>query len=263
MNGNEDPRHGVAAGSGDSYAPLASPGSGGAAFNTTHWSVVLLAVNESSGAAQAALENLCHAYWYPLYVYVRRRGHSPHDAQDLTQSFFVRLLDKNFLSGVDRTKGKFRSFLLAALEHFLANDWRRSQAQKRGGGARFISLDDELVEEQYLQLRAEGISAEKIFERQWAATLLEHVLTQLRVEFVEARKEAFFAELKIFLTGEKRTSSYSELALKLGTSEAALKMAVSRMRRRYSELLRDEIAKTVSGPEQVEEELQALFAALS
>src|SRR5205807_3079994 len=147
----------------------------------------MLAAQDSSPPAQDALAKLCRGYWYPLYVFVRRRGYSPHDAQDLTQGFFERLLDKNYLSGADRTKGKFRSFLLAALEHFLANDWRRSQAQKRGGGAKFISLDDELVEEQYLQLRAEGISAEKIFERQWAATLLEHVLTQLRAEFVEAR----------------------------------------------------------------------------
>src|SRR5437764_912028 len=143
-------------------------------FTTTHWSVISAASEHGSSQAAEALEKLCSTYWYPLYAFVRRRGYEAHDAQDLTQSFFARLLDKGYLSGVDRTKGKFRSFLLAALEHFLANDWRRSQAQKRGGGAKFISLDDELVEEQYLQLRAEGISAEKIFERQWAATLLEH-----------------------------------------------------------------------------------------
>ena len=223
----------------------------------------MLAATESSRAAEIALENLCRVYWYPLYVYVRRRGYSPHDAQDLTQSFFARLLDKKYLAAVDRTKGKFRSFLLAALEHFLANDWRRSQAQKRGGGAKLISLDDESVEEQYLQLRADGFSAEKVFERQWAATLLEQVLAQLRAEFIAAKKDALFEELKIFLTGEKRTNSYHELAAKLSSTEAALKMAVSRMRHRYKELLRAEIAKTVSGPEHVDDELQALFAALS
>ena len=223
---------------------------------------MLEAAKDSSAPAEDALEKLCRAYWYPLYVYVRRRGYPPHDAQDLTQSFFERLLGKKYLSGVDRNKGKFRSFLLAALEHFLANDWRRSQAQKRGGGVNFISLDDDSLEGQYLQLAA-ALPPGKLYERQWAATLLEQVLAQLRAEFVAADKEALFQELKIFLTGEKRTIAYAELGARLGTTEAALKMAVNRMRHRYGELLREEIAKTVSSPEEIEEELRALFAALS
>src|ERR1041385_1701798 len=232
-------------------------------FNTTHWSVVALAAQEASAPAQDALEKLCRAYWQPLYVFVRRRGYSPHDAQDLTQSFFERLLDKNYLSGADRTKGKFRSFLLAALEHFLANDWRRRRAQKRGGGAKFVSLDDDSIEEQYLQLAATVDSAEKIFERQWAATVLNQVLVQLRAEFTAAGKEILFQRIKVFLTGEKQSSTYAELALTSGMTEAALKMAVSRLRRRYRELLQDEITKTVSSPAQVDEELRALFAAVS
>ncbi len=163
---------------------------------------------------------------------------------------------------MDRRKGKFRSFLLAALEHFLANEWRRANAEKRGGKFTFLSLDD-TAEQQYLQAPALGISSEKFFEQQWAITLLEQAVTKLRAEFVTASKAASFEELKIFLTGEKRTISYAELALKLDTTEAALKMAVSRMRQRYGELLRAEIANTVATPEDVDEELRALFSALS
>jgi RNA polymerase sigma-70 factor (ECF subfamily) len=164
---------------------------------------------------------------------------------------------------VDRRKGKFRSFLLAALDHFLANEWRRAKTQKRGGGVTFLSLDDETAEHQYLQEPAADLSAERLFERRWAMTLLEQVLARLRQEFVVAGKEVSFEELKVFLTGEKRAAPYAELGLKLGTTEAALKMSVSRMRQRYGEILREEIAATVATPEDVEEELRALFAALS
>ncbi len=209
------------------------------------------------------MAQLCRTYWYPLYVYVRRKGYNVHDAQDLTQEFFARLLGKDYLRAVDRTKGKFRSFLLAALEHFLANEWRNARAQKRGGQFSFISLDDTAAEQQYLQVSASNLSPEKLFEQQWATTLLEQVLVRLREEFVGASKEALFEELKVYLTGEKRAVSYAELALKLGTTDGALKMAVSRMRQRYGELLRAEIRNTVSSPEAVDEELRALFAALS
>jgi RNA polymerase sigma-70 factor (ECF subfamily) len=236
---------------------------GSASFNSTHWSVVLAASHEGSAQCSEALEQLCRAYWYPLYTFVRRRGYQAEEAQDLTQSFFARLLDKNYLRAVDRSKGKFRSFLLAALEHFLANEWRRACARKRGGGAMFISFDDDSAEQQYLQFAAANLSPAEVFEQQWATALLERVLSRLRAEFAAAGKEQPFEDLKIFLTGEKRRESYSELAPKLGTSEAALKMAVSRMRHRYAELLREEIANTVSRPDEVEEELRALFAALS
>ncbi len=237
-------------------------GAESAQFTTTHWSVVLAARQEDDAAA-AALETLCRRYWYPLYAFVRRRGYAPADAQDLTQKFFARLLDKGFLRGVDRTKGKFRSFLLATLEHFLANEWRNARAQKRGGSIAFLSLEETAAEEHYLQVPATGLSPEQLFEQQWATALLEQVLARLREEFLATGKETLFESLKIFLTGEKHAGSYGRLAPELGTSEAALKMTVSRMRRRYGELLREEVARTVARPEEVDAELRALFAALS
>ena len=233
-----------------------------AQFTTTHWSVVLAASQQQTTESASALESLCRTYWYPLYAYVRRRGYQAADAQDLTQEFFARLLEKDYLRAVDRRKGKFRSFLLAALEHFLANEWRRANAEKRGGKFTFMSLDD-TAERKYLQAPAQGLSSEKFFEQQWAITLLEQAVTKLRAEFITASKGASFEDLKIFLTGEKRTVSYAELALKLDTTESALKMAVSRMRQRYGELLRAEIANTVHSPGEIDEELRALFAALS
>ena len=232
-------------------------------FVTTHWSIVLAAKQEASAEADAALERLCRAYWWPLYAFVRRRGYEAHDAQDLTQEFFARLLAKVFLRSVDRSKGKFRSFLLAALEHFLAKEWRRTNAQKRGGQFTFVSTDAESAEHQYLQVPATNLSAEQLFEQQWATSLLNQALGRLREEFVAGGKQVQFEATKIFLTGEKQAQSYAELAAKLATTEAALKMAVSRMRQRYGELLRAEIANTVSGPEEVDEELRSLFAALS
>jgi RNA polymerase sigma factor (sigma-70 family) len=232
-------------------------------FVTTHWSVVLSAKQEPSTKADAALEMLCKTYWWPLYAFVRRRGYEAPDAQDLTQEFFARLLAKDFLRAVDRSKGKFRSFLLAAMEHFLAKEWRRSQTQKRGGEFKFVSINDETAEQPYLQVAASDQSPAKTFERQWAMTLLQQAVARLRDEFTASGKNALFEEIKVFLTGEKRAASYAELATRLGTTEAALKMAVSRMRERYGELLREEIANTVSDPKDVDEELRALFAALS
>jgi RNA polymerase sigma-70 factor (ECF subfamily) len=225
--------------------------------------VVLSAGRDSSAQASDALAKLCRAYWWPLYVFVRRQGYSPHDAQDLTQAFFARLLEKNYLRAVDPRKGKFRSFLLAALEHFLANEWRGAHAQKRGGQFTFVSTDAESAEQQYIQVPASNLSPEQLFEQQWAVTLLDQTLARLDEEFVASGKGALFGDLKIFLTGEKRAASYAELAATLGMTEAALKMAVSRMRQRYGELLRAEIANTVASPGEIEEELRALFAALS
>ena len=232
-------------------------------FTTTHWSVVLAARQGEGGAGAAALETLCRAYWYPLYAFIRRRGYPPAEAQDLTQAFFARLLEKDYLHAVDRSKGKFRSFLLVALDHFLANEWRNARARKRGGGAILFSLNDTKAEEQYANLLGPDLSPEKLFERQWATTLLEQVLIKLRAEFVTAGKSDLFDELKIFLTGEKRAMSYAQLAARLQSTEAALKMTVSRLRQRYGELLRAEIAGTVSRPEEIDEELHALFTALS
>jgi RNA polymerase sigma-70 factor (ECF subfamily) len=234
-----------------------------ATFTATHWSVVLSAKDHASTKSAAALETLCGRYWYPLYTFIRRKGYGPHDAQDLTQSFFARLLEKDYLKSVDPTKGKFRSFLLGSLEHFLVNEWRRTQTQKRGGKAAFVSLDEHQAEQKYLQMPASELSPEKLFEQQWATTLLEQVLAQLRDEFIASGKWHTFEELKVFLTGEKKAVSYGDLAKKLSTTEGALKMTVSRMRQRYGELLRLEIANTVSSPAEVEEELRALLAALS
>jgi RNA polymerase sigma-70 factor (ECF subfamily) len=231
-------------------------------FVTTHWSVVLSAKEGLTEEADAALEQLCRAYWWPLYAFIRRRGYGAHDAQDLTQEFFARLLSKDFLRTVDRAKGRFRSFLLAALEHFLANEWRNAHTQKRGGEFAFVSTDAD-AEQHYLQLPASGLSPEQLFEQQWAMTLLNQTVLRLQEEFVTAGKKTQFEQIKIFLTGEKQAASYAELAVKLAMTEAALKMAVSRMRQRYGELLRREIANTVSGPEEIEEELRALFTALS
>ena len=232
-------------------------------FVTTHWSVVLTAGQGASIGADAALEKLCGVYWWPLYAFVRRRGYGEHDAQDLTQEFFTRLLAKDFLRAVDRSKGKFRSFLLAALEHFLAKEWRRTNAQKRGGKFTFVSINHDSAEQPYLQVPVSNLSPEQFYEQQWATTLLNQTLGRLRDEFIASGKGAMFEDLKIFLTGEKQAASYAELAVKLGTTEAALKMAVSRMRQRYGELLREEIANTVSCPTEIDEELRALLGALS
>ena len=233
------------------------------AFDRTHWSVVLSARNGSAEEATAAMECLCRTYWWPLYAFVRRRGYQAHDAQDLTQEFFTHLLAKDFLRTVDRSKGTFRSFLLASLNNFIAKDWRRASAQKRGGQFTFISTDAEFADQQYLQVQATNLSPEQLFDKQWATTLLNQALSRLQEEFVAAGKGARFEALKIFLPGERVSGSYVEVAARLETTEGALKMAVSRMRERYGELLLAEIANTVSSPTEAEEELRALFAALS
>jgi len=230
------------------------------AFTTTQWTRVLAAKQVGTPGADIALEELCRAYWYPLYAFIRRQGWSPEEAQDLTQEFFARLLRNDSFRGVDRRKGKFRSFLLAALEHFLANQRRRSKTQKRGGAFQFISLDDS-AEQQYKQLAADYLSPEKLYARQWATTLLEHVHNRLRDRFVASGNGELFEKIKVFLA-EIRPVPYTELGKGLNLSEAAVKMAVKRLRHRYRMLLREEIAKTVSGPAEIDQELRELFAAL-
>jgi RNA polymerase sigma factor (sigma-70 family) len=237
-------------------------GSGQALFTTTHWSVILAAANQETPEAAAALERLCRIYWYPLYAYVRRRGYSPEDAQDLTQEFFARLLEKNFLVQVDPGKGKFRSFLLAAINHFLANEWDRANAVKRGGRVTFLALDHDSAEQRLAEISLDR-SPEQIFERCWALAFLQEVLGRLRDEVVQAGHAAHFEELKVFLTGDKSSVSYAELAAKLGTNEAALRKEVQRLRHRYGELLREEIGRTVANPAEVEDELCHLFTVLS
>jgi RNA polymerase sigma-70 factor (ECF subfamily) len=236
---------------------------GAANFALTRWSVVLAAGSSDSTHARDALEKLCRTYWHPIYAFVRRQGHSPHDAQDLTQEFFARLLEKHYLRAVDRSKGRFRSFLLAALKHFLANEWDKAGAQKRGGHPVLIPINAQSAETSYGLEPVEAITAEKIFERRWALTLLEQVLARLRVEYDRDGKAKLFEHLKSTLTGERRSVPYAEIAVRLNTSEGAVKVTVHRLRQRYRELLREEIAHTVAGPEQVEEEIRALFSALA
>lgn len=234
----------------------------GAQFAPTHWTVVLTASGHDS-AAREALENLCRHYWPPLYAYVRRQGHSPHDAQDLTQEFFRRLLEKNYLADVDRSKGKFRSFLLASLQHFLANERDKQHAQKRGGGAVPISIDAGTAESGYQLELGHDATAEKIFERRWAITLLAQVLARLEAEYQADDKGDLFARLKDTLTGESGRLPYAEIAARLGTSEGAVKVAVHRLRQRYRELLRLEIAGTVATAAEIDGEMRHLFQALS
>jgi len=243
--------------------PIGSPPGGSAVFATTHWSVVVEAGQQESAQSRAALEQLCRAYWYPLYAYVRRKGHSPDDAQDLTQEFFARLLAKNYLAGLDRRKGKFRSFLLASLEHFLAKEWTRASRQKRGGGRRLLSLDDQTAEQRYRLEPTHELTPEKIYERRWALTLLDEAMLKLRDECRATHKTELFERVKSVLSGENDGESYAVLGVELKMTEGALKVAIHRLRQRYGELLRAEIAQTVSDPAEVDGEIRYLFSALS
>ena len=230
-------------------------------FEPTRWSIVVAATGGESTKARRALERLCETYWYPLYAFVRREGRAADDAQDLTQEFFARLLEKNWLDAVDREKGRFRSFLLAAMRHFLANEWDRVNRLKRGGGQVMLSLDAESAETRYALEPTDQTTAERIFERRWALTLLEQVLARLRKEFAAAGRAKVFEELKVALTGEK--VAYGEIAVRLNLNEGAVRVAVHRLRLRYRDLIRAEIAETVAGEDEVDAEVQHLFAALA
>ena len=229
-------------------------------FHTTRWSIIVSARGEASGA-RIALGKLCETYWYPLYAFVRRQGMSEHDAQDLTQEFFVRLLEKSWLDGVDRERGRFRSWLLASMKHFLANEWDRAHRLKRGGGQTVLSLDAKTAEVRYALEPADHMTADRIFERRWALTLLEQVLERLRREFAAAGKEKAFDELKGALTGGK--VAYTQIAAQLNLNEGAARVAVHRLRLRYRDLVRAEIAETVATEDDVDAEVRHLFAALA
>ena len=231
-----------------------------AVFATTRWSVVLAAHGDGSGA-RGALSDLCARYWYPLYAFVRRQGHSPHDAQDLTQEFFARLIQKDWLADVARERGRFRSWLLASMRHFLANEWNRARTQKRGGGAAVVSLDETDAEGRYLHEPAEVVDATQLFERRWALTLLDDVLARLQAEMQVAGKAVHFAAMKTALAGGP--VAFAEVAAQLGMSEGAVRVAVHRLRGRYRELLRAAVADTVESPSEIEAELEHLFTALS
>jgi RNA polymerase sigma-70 factor (ECF subfamily) len=230
---------------------------------TTHWSVILTAARLSSPGALAALEKFCRAYWYPLYVFVRRKGYEVEDARDLTQEFFAQLLAKNSLVRADRARGRFRSFLLASLKNFLVNEWRAASRQKRGGDQQFIPLDTEEAEGRYASEPADEASPDKLYEKRWAATLLEQAMDRLREEFAGGDRARLFEELKAFIWGEKTTASQIEVAARLNLTEGAVHGAVHRLRRRYRELLREEIARTVSTTTEIDEELRHLKAVLS
>ena len=240
---------------------LPSTSSHVADFRTTHWNVVLTAAQKGSPSADEALAKLCKVYWYPLYAFIRRLGHTSHEAEDLTQEFFARLLDKNFLAGIKVEGGRFRSYLLTTLKHFLANEWNRAQTQKRGGGKIFFSLDEQDAETRYEFEPTDNVTPESIFERRWALTLLEQVMNRLAEEYMAEGKAKQFERLQIFLSGDKRSIPYVQTAADLGMSEGAVKVAVHRMRKRYGGLLRAEIAQTVASQGEIEEEIRYLIAA--
>ncbi len=232
-------------------------------FATTHWTVVLAAGKRSTPQSNRALEELCRAYWFPLYAYVRRRGHSKEDAEDLTQAFFARFLEKNYLGALDSEKGKFRAFLLASLKHFLANEWDRSHRQKRGGDATHLSLDWKTADTQFQIAITTEPSPDKAYDREWALALLEKVVSSLHAECAADGREKQFDELKIFLTAGKGALPYSAAANSLGLEEGAVRTAVHRLRKRYRQLLREEISQTLADPAQVDEEMLALFGAFA
>jgi RNA polymerase sigma-70 factor (ECF subfamily) len=227
-------------------------------FATTHWSVVVRAGDSQSPEAASAMERLCQSYWYPLYTFVRHKGHSHEDASDLTQAFFTTFLEKNYLRSVDSSLGKFRTFLLTSMTHFLANEWDKTQAQRRGGGQRILSLDETTAEERYNLEPVDHLTPEILFERRWAETLMTLVLDRLASEMEESR----FEILKGFLVDDKGTVSYEEASRQLGISVQAVTSAIHRMRARYGSLLLEEVANTVDTPEAVEQEVRYLLGVL-
>jgi len=233
-----------------------------AQFTTTHWSVVLAAGRIDTPQAVEALEKLCGTYWYPIYAYLRRRGHGEQDAQDLAQGFFAQLLERRSIQGVEREKGKFRSFLLASLNYYVADVRDRANAQKRGGGREVLSLDVQEAEQRYRLEPADERSPDKLFERRWAMTLLDQVLAKLGQEFTDAGKRELFERLRGFLVEGTGDKTFAEVAQDVGMTGEAVKKAAQRMRRRYHQLFREEIAQTVASPAEVDEELRHLCAVL-
>jgi RNA polymerase sigma-70 factor (ECF subfamily) len=231
-------------------------------FATTRWSVVLTAGHGDSTAAQDALARLCRTYWYPLYAYARRRGHSPHDAQDLTQEFFARLLEGNWLAQADRQRGRFRSFLLTAMKHFLTNEWHKAHAAKRGGFQAVISLDEETAEARYRLEPMETSTPETLFERGWALALLDDVLARLEREYGRDGKQEWLEAMRPALTLGRGSIRYDTIAAKLGINETAARVAVHRLRQRYRRLIQSEVANTVATPEESDEEMRHLFRVL-
>jgi RNA polymerase sigma factor (sigma-70 family) len=241
---------------------MAKSGHGGPRFATTHWSLVRAAGGPSSAEAKAALEALCEAYWYPLYAFIRRRGHGPEEVRDLTQAFFATFLEKRFLHAADCRRGRFRSFLMATCANFLGKELERGRALKRGGGRRTFSLDFEAAEGRYLREPADEMTPERLYERRWAMTLLDRVVTRLGEEYALAGKSPLFGRLRGTLTGDHGSATYREIGEELGMTEGAVKVAAHRVRRRFRELLREEISRVVSAPEEIDDEIRLLFEAV-
>jgi RNA polymerase sigma factor (sigma-70 family) len=232
-------------------------------FATTHWGAVVAAGQSDEKQAAAALEELCRTYWYPLYTFVRRQGKSPEDAEDLTQNFFARLLEKGYLAKADPSRGRFRTFLLGSLNNFLINDWKREGRIKRGRNVTFVSFDGKEAEEIYGEERFGETDPTNLFDRQWAETLIARVLSILRDEYAAVDKAELFTALKTCVWGETKSVSYSEIGKRLNLAEGAVKVAAHRLRKRFRTLLRTEIGHTVARPEDIDEELRLLIEVLS
>jgi len=241
--------------------PLAE---GAASFHTTRWTIVMSAAQSQAPGAESALAQLCRTYWYPLYIFARRRGYSPDDAQDFTQSFFLHLLEHRALAGVDRLKGKFRSFLLASFQNHLSDQADRARRLKRGGDKEFVQLDVEEAEKRYRLEPFECLTAEKMFDARWAMTLLAEALNRLQQEYATEGKTSIFDALKVFLdpVNSRAPPSYQEVANRLQVSTGAVKTLIHRLRKRYTALLREEVGRTVSDPAEIDEEIHALCEAL-
>jgi DNA-directed RNA polymerase specialized sigma24 family protein len=240
-----------------------SPTGGHVRFETTHWSLVLAAGDRGSDAAEGALARLCALYWYPVFAFVRRKGYSTADAQDLTQGFFARLIEKGDLGAVDRNRGRFRSFLLTNCQYFLANERDRTFTQKRGGGRVPLSIDVAAAEHRYERALAHSETPERLYDRQWCLTLLDTVFDALGAEYASAGKAVLFDRLKVFLTAEEDAGTHAEAARELGSTAGAVKVGVHRLRQRYRDELRRRVAETLGPDQDVEDELRYLFETLA
>lgn len=232
-------------------------------FLTTRWSIVLSARDHASSSSTLALESLCRTYWYPLYVFVRRQGNGAHDAQDLTQEFFARLLEKDYLQSVEREKGRFRTFLIMAMKRFLMNEWDKAHTRKRGGNIPHLALDADLAESRYLAEPSEIHPADQVYERRWALTLLDQAMARLRSDYEGSGREKEFEHLKGSLTAGRGEVSYQEIAGALQMTEGAARVALHRLRKRFREVFREEIASTVSTSAEVDDEVRHVVAILS
>lgn len=233
------------------------------AFATTHWSVVLAAGHQESSQAAEALDKLCRSYWYPLYACVRREGFGPEDSQDLTQEFFARLLARDYVARADPHRGKFRSFLLTGLKHFLSDERDKARRLKRGGGAQVISFDAQVAEDRYHLEPVDHLTPERVFERNWATTLLERVAARLRDEYVASGRAELHEQLTEFRLDAPEQRPYAEVAARVGVSESAVKSAIHRLRQRHHQLVREEITQTLADPAAADEEIRYLLGVMA